>query len=131
MIIGPHSLLESLRDSASIYLQNAVSLCLRIEGKVSVYSDENLGDSANIICSLNRAAEHLLKLKLAQTDPILLYPIPKKVEEYLRLRDMDVGKHGMRSTNLANTIGFKESIERVRKRHKITATSYCDVGRMV
>ncbi len=114
MLLAPYSLAESLRDSAGIYLQNAVKIYLSIEGKVSIYSDDNLGDSANIICSLKRSAEHLFKLKLALADPILLYPIPKKIEEYLKLRHIDVRKSSHPYLNLANTIGFKEAIERVK-----------------
>ncbi len=112
-MLRPHSLSDSLRSAARLYLDNAIRLYLKIEGKVSIFNQENLGDSANIICSINRSAEHLLKLKLALTDTILLYPLPKKVEEYLRLKSVDAisEKHHVK---LGNTIGFKEALERVR-----------------
>ena len=61
--------LRRLRQAAAAYLLTAIELYLKIEGRVSVWNDLRFGDSANVVCCLNRAIEHLLKLRLLQIRP--------------------------------------------------------------
>lgn len=110
---------QNLRQAAKAYLHTAISLYLKLEGRVSIWLDEMFGDSANIICSLSRAIEHLLKLRLMKIDPMLLYPLPKKVEEYCRIKQIST-KNDRSSEKLirekevlSHTIGFKEALARV------------------
>ncbi|MGR3310452.1 MAG: hypothetical protein ACUZ77_06710 [Candidatus Brocadiales bacterium] len=81
---------RNLRQASKAYLHTAIMLYIRLEARVSIWSDEKFGDSANIVCSLNRAIEHLLKLRLLEIDPLLLYPLPKKVEEYCYIKQIRV-----------------------------------------
>lgn len=112
----PH---RNLRQAARAYFLTAVRLYIKIEGRISVWDDERFGDSANIVCCLNRAIEHLLKLRLLKVDPLLLYPLPKKVEEYCRVRqiptsvDEETTRRVQEREALAHTINFKESRARV------------------
>lgn len=108
---------RNLRQAAKAYLHTAIKLYVKLEARVSIWDHEKFGDSANIVCSLNRAIEHLLKLRLLKIDPMLLYPLPKNVEEYCRVKqirtknDKDI-KRRIKEM-LSHTISFKEALTRV------------------
>ncbi len=106
-----NSIASDLRNASSIYLKNAINLYLEIEGKVTLYDDMNLATSANIICSLNRCIEHLLKLHIALTDPILLFPLPKKPEDYLKFKELNINLDKKKlHIILPKTITFQNAI---------------------
>ncbi len=110
---------RNLQEAAKAYLHTAIRSYLKIEGQVSIWSDERFGDSANIVCSLNRAIEHLLKLRLLMIDPLLLYPVPKKIEEYCRIKqiktkdDQETERRIKEREALSHTVSFKEALSRV------------------
>ena len=110
---------KNLRLAAKAYLHTSLMLYIKNEGEVSIWEYEKFGDSANIVCSLNRAIEHLLKLRLFKIDPFLLYPLPKKVEEYCHLKqiatknDKELDKKIKDKEILSRTISFKDAIMRV------------------
>lgn len=114
---------RNLRQAAQSYLHTAIQLYIKIEAKVSVWDSERFGDSANIVCSLNRAIEHLLKLRLLKTDPLLLYPLPKKIEEYCHIKQIttknkkEIERRIKEREILAHTISFKEALSRVDMTH--------------
>ena len=111
--------LRRLRQAAAAYFLTAIELYLKIEGRVSVWNDLRFGDSANVVCCLNRAIEHLLKLRLLKIDPLLLYPLPKNVEDYCRVRQIATknSEGAVRRIKereaLSHTISFKEALTRV------------------
>jgi len=72
--------------TASLF--TVLSLYVKHEAKISFWKDENFGDTVNIICSLNRAIEHLLKLKLIKTDIRKLYKTPNDFKEYCILNNL-------------------------------------------
>lgn len=107
-----------MSDSAKSYIFFALQSYLKIEGRVSIWDFSTFGESANVICSLNRAIEYLLKLKLIKTDPFLVYPIPKKIDEYCKIKGIDVFDcsdeiNKESKTLISNTIPFKEALKRV------------------
>ena len=107
-----------LRQAAKAYLFTALKLYIGIEAKVSIWSDERFGASADAVCSLNRAIEHLLKLRLFKIDPLLVYPMPRNVEDYCILRGIPIqGTHGQQQRRereiLARSISFGEALTRV------------------
>ena len=110
---------DNLREAAKAYLYIAIKLYIKVEARVSIWSRDLFGDSANIVCSLNRAIEHLLKLRLLKIDPLLLYPLPKKIEEYCDIKQIatkntkDTEKKIKEREILAHTISFKEALNRV------------------
>jgi len=110
---------RSLRQAAKAYLYTAIKLYLELEARISIWSDEKFGDSANVVCSLNRAVEHLLKLRLLKIDPMFLYPLPKNVEEYCHVKqirtknDKDIERRIKEKEMLSHTISFKEALARV------------------
>jgi hypothetical protein len=110
---------NNLRQAAKAYLHTAIMLYIKLEARVSIWSDEKFGDSANIVCSLNRTIEHLLKLRLLKIDPLLLYPLPKKVKEYCHVKqismknDKDIERRIKEKEALSHTVSFKEALERV------------------
>jgi hypothetical protein len=77
---------DNLRLAAIASIHTALQTYVKLEGKVSLWDLEKFGDSANVVCALHRAVEHLLKLRLAKLDLLLLYPLPKKAEDYYRMR---------------------------------------------
>lgn len=109
-----------LRQAAKSYLATAIQNYLDIEGQISVWSQERFGRSAVVICSLNRAVEHLLKLRLLKLDPLLLYPWPKKIEDYCRIRGIPLPDNQSSAQRreerelLAHTVPFKEALARVK-----------------
>ena len=109
----------NLRSAAKAYLNTAIQLYLKLEGKVSIWLDYRFGDSANIVCSLNRAVEHLLKLRLLKLDPMLLFPIPRNIQEYCRIKEIQLKDHKPIENQKAqreafsHTISFREALERV------------------
>lgn len=80
----------NLKSSGIIYINSSLKSYISIEGKVNNYSSENLGESANTICSVCRSIEHIMKLKLVKTDPILLYQLPKNIKDYLKIKSINV-----------------------------------------
>ncbi len=110
---------QNLREAATAYLYTAIQLYIKLEGRVSIWSRGEFGDSANIVCSLSRAIEHLLKLRLIKIDPLLLYPLPKKIEEYCCRRNILIKKIGSEEKLIqerelsARTIPFLEALSRV------------------
>ena len=69
---------RSLRLAAKAYLHTAIKSYVELAGEVSIWNPDRFGLSANVVCSLNRAIEHLLKLRLCKTDWFLLFPLPKR-----------------------------------------------------
>lgn len=125
-LFGDKAIPMNLRQAASAYLSAAIDSYLKIEGRVSVSHDAVLGDSANVVCSMNRAIEHLLKLYLFTVDPLLLYPMPKKVEDYchikhVKTKDAEDTERAMKEKEiLSHTVSFKEAVKRV----ALTCTEY-------
>lgn len=70
---------SNLRQAAIAYITDGIRRYIEIEAKVSIWDPIKFGNSANIVCSLNRGIEHLLKLRLIKIDPLLLFPLPKKI----------------------------------------------------
>lgn len=112
-----NSYYENLKASGIIYLNNSLKSYIAIEGRVNSYNLENLGDSANAICSICRSIEHFMKLKLLKTDPILLYPLPKKIEDYITIKSINISKDNpedfLRKLP-GKTITYKNCIERLK-----------------
>jgi hypothetical protein len=110
---------RTLRQAAKAYLHTAIESYVTLEGEVSVWNPDRFGRSANVVCSLNRAIEHLLKLSLCKTDWLLLFPLPKKVEEYCLMKgitikgDKDTDQRKRERELLAHTVSFKEALSRV------------------
>ena len=77
---------ENLRLASIAYFHTALQTYVKLEGKVSLWDVQKFGDSANVVGALHRGVEHLLKLRLAKLDLLLLYPLPKKLEDYYRMR---------------------------------------------
>lgn len=106
--------------AASAYIASALRAYLAIEAQISVYSRERFGQSAEVICSLGRALEQLLKLRLWAIDPVLIVPLPKKPEDYLILREipfagMTEQQRARRHAELtSNTISFKDALRMAR-----------------
>jgi len=114
---------------ASLYV--AFSLYVKHEAKISFWDDENFGDTINIICSLNRAIEHLLKLKLLKTDIKKLYKTPNNLIEYCIInkipypkelksfytdntkKNLDENRSQHEKIFFSKTVGFLESKKRV------------------
>jgi hypothetical protein len=109
----------NLRQAAKAYLHIAIKFYVELEGKVSIWIPSRFGLSATVVCSLNRAIEHLLKLQLCKTDWLLLFPLPKKVEEYCVIKGVPIkgiqspGDRKRESELLSHTISFKEALSRV------------------
>jgi hypothetical protein len=107
---------QNLRHAAKSYLYSTFSLYIKLEARVSIWNNDKFGDSANLVCSLNRAIEHLLKLRLYKVDPLLLYTFPKKKEEYCFVKRIE-HRNGEPDEALkkifAHTVSFKEAIGRV------------------
>jgi hypothetical protein len=110
---------DNLREAGKAYLHTAIKLYIKVEARVSIWNRALFGDSANIVCSLNRGIEHLLKLRLLKIDPLLLYPLPKSIEEYCHLKQIvtrnekGIEKRIKEREILAHTISFKEALNRV------------------
>jgi hypothetical protein len=109
----------NLREAARSYLYTVIKLYIKVEGKVSIWDPDRFGDSANIVCSLNRAIEHLLKLRLLKIDPLLLYPFPKSIEYYCIIKNIlskkqkNTERKIKESVLQSRTISFKEALCRV------------------
>jgi hypothetical protein len=79
---------------------------------------EKVSQSANVVCALHRGVEHLLKLRLAKLDVLLLYPLPKKPEDYYRMRgiamrgDTETGKNREEAIASSHSVPFSEALER-------------------
>jgi transcription elongation factor Elf1 len=88
-----------------------VRLYLDIEAKVM---PESMGDAANIVCSIARAMEHLLKLRLLRLDPILLYPMPMSLELYAAVKGIPYhADKALQDIGTTHTVGFTEALRRV------------------
>lgn len=111
---------RNLRQAAKAYLYTAIKMYVDLEARVSVWMDDRFGSSAIVVCSLNRAIEHLLKLRLLKIDPLLLYPLPKKIEDYCCIREIPLQSDQLQEQRreerefLAHTISFKEALARVK-----------------
>jgi hypothetical protein len=109
----------SLRLAANAYLHTAIKSYVELAGEVSIWNPDRFGLSANVVCSLNRAIEHLLKLRLCKTDWLLLFPLPKKVEEYCLIKEIPMqgnqspGDRKRERELLSHSISFKEALSRV------------------
>ena len=119
------------RKALKAYLHVALSLYVKHEARISFWDDENFGDTANIICSLNRAIEHLLKLKLIKIDINKLYKTPQNLIEYCIINkipfpnelksfckecnknDLEKKRFQMEKILFSKTIDFKESIRKI------------------
>jgi hypothetical protein len=117
-----------LRLAAIAYIHTALQTYVKLEGKVSLWDLEKFGDSANVVCALHRGVEQLLKLRLAKLDLLLLYPLPKKPEDYYRMRgvamrgDTEPAKTQEEAISSSHSIPFSEALERV----YATTDSTCD-----
>lgn len=109
----------ALREAAVAYLTTALQTYIEVEGRISLRSSERFGKSAVVVCSLNRAVEHLLKLRLVKVDPLLLYPVPRRIEVYCRIcniptqDDESLARRPDVRAALARTVAFKEALSRV------------------
>lgn len=108
-----NALADRLQKSANIYLEHAVKTYIQIEGKLSLYSDENIGQSAAIVASVHRCIEHLLKLAVLRKDPLSLFPLPKTYEKYAEMRGLSFKETLMSAIPQSGTIKFLEAIDRV------------------
>lgn len=92
----------------------AVKLYLDTEAHVTPGKHESLGDAANVVCSIARAMEHLLKLRLLRLDPALLYRMPMPHETHVAVKRLAY-RSDRKPQNLEslNTIGFSEALRRV------------------
>lgn len=121
---------NSLKLVARSYLRTAIDFYIKIEGKISVWDEDRFGFSAIVVCSLNRAIEHFLKLHLYKIDKSLLYPIPKNLEEYCQAKGIEVKnvnatqKRIIERFSSSRTISFKEAIKRI----KLTSDVEFDFG---
>ena len=119
---------ENLRQASVAYIHTALQTYVKLEGKVSLRDLERFGDSANVVCALHRAVEHLLKLRLAKLDLLLLYPLPKKPEDYYRMRgiamrgDTETARAREEAIASSHTVPFSEAKDRV----YATTDSTCD-----
>lgn len=117
--VGKQTRARALRQAAIAYLAAALQAYIDIEGRVSVLSHDRLGKSAVVVCSLNRAIEHLLKLRLLKIDPVLLYPPPRKIEIYCQICNIptqdneSLARRPEVRAALARTVTFKEALSRV------------------
>jgi len=103
------------RKAAQAYVASAVKLYLDTEAHVTPDNRESLGDAANVVCSIARAMEHLLKLRLLRLDPALLYPMPMSLETYAVVKGLPYSASKKRpELNTLTTIGFSEALRRVR-----------------
>lgn len=94
-----------------MYVASAMRIYLDIEAKVM---PESMGDAANIVCSIARAMEHLLKLRLLRLDPILLYPMPMSLELYAAVKGIPYqADKALQDIGAARTVGFSEALRRV------------------
>ena len=102
------------RESSRAYVASAARLYLDIEAKVMPGSSESLGDAANIVCSIARAMEHLLKLRLLRVDPVLLYPMPISLETYAAVKCLPYHTDkALQDIGTISTVGFSEALRRV------------------
>lgn len=119
---------ENLRQASIAYIHTALQTYVKLEGKVSLWDLEKFGDSANVVCALHRGVEHLLKLRLAKLDLLLLYPLPKKPEDYYRMwgiamrGDTETAKTREEAIASSHSVPFSEALERV----YATTDSSCD-----
>jgi len=119
---------ENLRQASIAYFHTALQTYVKLEGKVSLRDLEKFGDSANVVCALHRGVEHLLKLRRAKLDLLLLYPLPKKPEDYYRMRgiamrgDTETAKNREEAIASNHSVPFSEALERV----YATTDSSCD-----
>lgn len=112
--LAPES--DSMREATKAYITAAIKLYVSTEYRVMNGGTRTLGDKANVVCSVARAMEHLLKLRLCAVDPVLMYDVPKSFEEYCVARHVPIllPKDGDQYWSRRRTIGFSEAIERVR-----------------
>ena len=119
---------ENLRQAAIAYIHTALQTYVKLEGRISLWDPEKFGDSANVVCALHRGVEHLLKRRLAKLDLLLLYPLPKKPEDYCRMRgiamrgDTETAKTREEAIASSHSVSFSEALERV----YATTNSSCD-----
>jgi hypothetical protein len=119
---------ESLRQASIAYIHTALQTYVKLQGKVSLWNIEKFGDSANVVSALHRGVEHLLKLRLAKLDLLLLCPLPKKPEDYYRMRgiamrgDVETAKTREEAIASSHSVEFSEALERV----YATTDSSCD-----
>lgn len=110
---------KALREAAQAYLTTALQTYIDLEGRLSLLSSDRFGRSAAVVCSLNRAIEHLLKLRLLKVDPLLLYPVPKRIEVYCCISGITTrggeswARHPEVRAALARTVSFREALRRV------------------
>jgi hypothetical protein len=119
---------ENLRQASIAYIHTALQTYVKLEGKISLWDIERFGDSANVVCALHRGVEHLLKLRLAKLDLLLLYPLPKKPEDYYRMGgiamrgDTETAKTREEAIASSHSVPFSEALDRVYD----TTDSSCD-----
>jgi len=124
---------KNFREASKAYLHIALTLYIKLEAKISIYNREKFGDTANIICSLNRAIEHLMKLKLVKTSRSLLYKFPQTFTEYclinqiqfpkelidyhkkIKNKDLQLQRDNLEKSIFSITIDFKEAIKRIER----------------
>jgi len=107
---------DSMKEATKAYITAAIRLYVSTEYRAMNGGTRTLGDKANVVCSVARAMEHLLKLRLCDVDPVLMYDVPKSFEAYCVARHLPISlpKDGDQYWNRRRTIGFPEAIERVR-----------------
>jgi hypothetical protein len=119
------------RKASQAYVASAVKLYLDTEAHVVRDNRESMGDAANVVCSIARAMEHLLKLRLLRLDPALLYPMPMSLETYVVVKGLpyhtDKKEAGL---NTLKMIGFSEALRRVRVTMDTDHKSLCAFERV-
>jgi hypothetical protein len=105
-----------MKEATKAYITAAIKLYVSTEYRVMNGGTRTLGDKANVVCSVARAMEHLLKLRLCAVDPVLMYDVPDSFEAYCVARRLPISlpKERDRYWNRRRTIGFAEATERVR-----------------
>jgi len=116
-------------------IDSALRSYIAIEGDLplafpSAFMTERQGHAINVICSLHRAVEHFLKLRVYQIDPVLIYPLPKSAQDYLilqrqeypNLSKQEVVQRYKKLT--ASTIRFDEALRLVEAFRCTTSTGY-------
>ena len=57
---------DNLREAARAYLFIAIQLYIKMEAYVSIWNHKVFGNRHILLCSLNRAIEHLLKTEIVK-----------------------------------------------------------------
>lgn len=105
-----------MKEATKAYITAAIKLYVSTEYRAMNGGTRTLGDKANVVCSVARAMEHLLKLRLLAVDPVLMYGLPQSFQAYCFARHLPVSlpKEESQYWGCQQTIGFSEAIRCVR-----------------